>query len=60
MGDAHGIGADDYYKKYIKEVTESSFRELESKGLTQEIAKCVLFRNSNSIFAENIQLLEKI
>lgn len=59
MGDAHGIGADDYYKKYIKEVTESSFRELESKGLTQEIAKCVLFRNSNSIFAENIQLLEK-
>ncbi len=59
MGDAHGIGADDYYKKYIKQVAESSFNELKSKGLTEEIAKCVLFRNSNSIFAENIQLIEK-
>lgn len=59
MGDAHGIGADDYYKKYIKEVAESSFNELSSQDLTEEIAKCVLFRNSNSIFAENIKLLEK-
>ncbi len=59
MGDAHGIGADDYYKKYIKQVAESSFNELKAQDLTEEIAKCVLFRNSNSIFAENIKTLEK-
>ncbi|WP_303921435.1 M23 family metallopeptidase [Treponema berlinense] len=59
MGDAHGIGADDYFKRYIINTARDAFLKLENTVNEEDIAKCVLFRKSSSFFAESISTMEK-
>jgi len=54
-----GTNASDRLKDYTIEAARNAYNSLVASGKTEDIARCILFRNSNSVFASNIKKIEK-